>query len=111
MKKENSQAIITMLDTLIQYLATAAESSGSIFRRGGGLQKMQELLTIVFSSSDENFYERVSRCYKVHVEYEPQKEKRFSKANDNGWIATKNVTKTKSTAKLISYWCFSPGFG
>lgn len=103
--------MIKLLDTLIQYLATAAQASNTIFRRGSGLQLMSEFLTIVFSSSEPGFRERVNRCYKVYIEPEQPKQTRGSKTSDGGWIQSKTNTITKNTAKVISYWCFSPGFG
>lgn len=100
---------------MIQYLANQAQASSSAFRRGAGLQKMSELLTIVFSSTADDFRSRVGKCYKVYIEIEQQKPSRVStpKVKENGWIQPKaTVTKAaKTTAKVISYWCFSPGFG
>lgn len=107
----NVDAMTKLLDTLITYLTTDAEASGSVFRRGTGLQNMQEFLQIVFSSSGDDLRQRMNRCYKVYIEQEQQKPTRGSKTNENGWIQTKAVQKTKSTAKVVSFWCFSPGFG
>lgn len=107
----NVDTMIKLLDTLVTYLTTNAEASGSVFRRGVGLQDMHAFLQIVFSSSGEDLRQRMNRCYKVYVEPEPQKQTRGSRTNDNGWIQPKNVQKTKSTAKIVSFWCFSPGFG
>lgn len=98
------------MDKLISYLATAAEASNTIFRKGAGLQNMFDFLTIVYSSSDAGFRERVNRCYKVYIENEQPKPVRGSK-NESGWIQPKMIVKSKVTAKVISYWCFSPGFG
>lgn len=103
--------ILKLLETLIQYLATASEASNSAFRRGTGLQHMSEFLTIVFASSEPGFRERVDRCYKVYIDAEQPKQTRGSKVNESGWIQPKATFKSKMTAKVISYWCFSPGFG
>lgn len=103
--------MIKLLDTLITYITTDAEASGSIFRRGSGLQHMQEFLQIVFSSSTEDLRPRMDRCYKVYIEQEPQKQTLGSKTNESRWIQPKTTTKTKSSAKIVSFWCFSPGFG
>lgn len=98
-----------------QFLASSAEAKSSAFRRGGGLDRIQELLSIVFSSSADDFHERVGKCYKVYVEYEQAKGSKGSKPAADGWHkargTTTTTTKPKSTAKLLSYWCFSPGFG
>lgn len=103
--------MIKLVETLITFLSTDAEASGSVFRRGAGLQHMQEFLQIVFSSSSDNLRQRMDRCYKVYIEHEPQKQTRGAKTNEGGWIQPKAVMKTKSAAKNVSFWCFSPGFG
>lgn len=102
--------MIGLLDTLNQFLASDAESKNSVFRHGVGLQKLHELLVIVFSSTSEDFRSRVAKCYKVYIEYEQAKPTR-GKKNDDGWIQAKAVNTPKTTAKVINYWCFSPGFG
>lgn len=107
----NHQIVIDLLDKLSQFLASNAESKSSVFRHGVGLQKLHELLVIVFSSTAEDFRERVSRCYKVYIELEQQKPTRGAKTNEGGWIQPKATSAVKTTAKSISYWCFSPGFG
>lgn len=105
------EAILKLIDTLIQYAATVAEASSAVFRRGAGLQFMSEFLTIVFSSSEPGFRERVNRCYKVYVEPEQQKPVRGTKVNESGWFQPKTTFKSKLAPKTISFWCFSPGFG
>ena len=107
----NVEVLIKLLDTLIAYLATDSEASGSVFRRGAGLQNVQEFLQIVFSSSSEDLRRRIDRCYKVYIEQEPQKQTRGAKTNEGGWIQPKAALKSKSSAKSVSFWCFSPGFG
>lgn len=107
----NIDGILKMLDTLITYLTTNAEASGSVFRRGAGLQNMNEFLQIVFSSSGEDLRKRMERCYKVYIEAEPPKQTRGSRMDESGWVQTKGGQKTKTTAKIVSFWCFSPGFG
>lgn len=98
-----------MLDTLIQFLTTVAEEN-SAFRRGSGFQKLQDLLLIVYSSISSDYKERVSRCYKVHVDIEQSKPKGDS--GKDGWLQPKaKQALSKKRPKLISYWCFSPGFG
>lgn len=107
--------MLKLLDNLLQFLANEAQSTSSAFRRGTGLQKIHELLVIVFSSTAPDFRQRVGKCYKVYIELEQQKPKfgTTSKVNENGWLQPKGSTTKvlKSTAKTINYWCFSPGFG
>lgn len=93
-------------------MANEGGSNTSMFRRGVGLDKVHDLLSIVFSSQAEDFRTRVGKCYKVYVEHEQPKPTRGAKTNESGWIQPKaTIAKQKSTAKVISYWCFSPGFG
>lgn len=108
--QRNVEIVIKLLDTLITYLTTNGEASGSIFRRGSGLQYIHEFLQIVFASSSEDLRQRMNRCYKVYIEQEQQKPVRGTEKN-SGWINSKAVTKTKSVGKIVSFWCFSPGFG
>lgn len=107
----NADVIIGKLDSLIQFLANAADSEPAVFKHGAGLQYMQEFLTIVFSGSSDDYQKRVNRCYKVYIEPEPPKQTRGAQMNDSGWIKTKANTITSTKAKIISFWCFSPGFG
>lgn len=87
-----------------------AESTNTAFRRGGALQKLQDLLIIVFSGMSKDYKEQISKCYKVHVEAEQQSPKKMAGTSKDGWIQPKATLK-KTTAKIVSYWCFSPGFG
>lgn len=105
----NFSVLSKLLDSLIQFLTIATEES-SAFRRGSGLQKLFDLLTIVFSSLSEDYKERVSKCYKVHVEIEQTKPQRGAVTKD-GWIQPRAAAIKKTSAKVVSYWCFSPGFG
>lgn len=107
---DNVAVLTKLLDGLIQFLTTASEDSA--FRRGGSLQILFDLLTIVFSNSSPDYRERISKCYKVHVELEPAKTKGTAgTVTKDGWIAPKQTLLKKSNAKIVSYWCFSPGFG
>ncbi|XP_031629001.1 regulator of telomere elongation helicase 1 homolog [Contarinia nasturtii] len=107
----NVEVIIKLLDTLIIYLTTDSEASGSVFRRGAGLQYAYEFLQIAFSSSAEDLRKRMDRCYKVYIEFEPQKQTRGTKTSEGGWMQTKAAITSKPVAKIVSFWCFSPGFG
>lgn len=109
--QSNVEVIMKLLDTLITYLATDSEGNGSVFRRGAGFQHMQEFLQIVFSSSADDLRQRMERCYKVYIALEPPKQTRGGKTNEGGWIQPKATIMSKPTAKMVSFWCFSPGFG
>ncbi|KAJ8723007.1 hypothetical protein PYW07_004187 [Mythimna separata] len=102
-KDHNQMAVITMIENLIQYLSTA--SASPFQRKGVGLQKIVDLLNVVFSGTTHAYKERVKMCYKVHIQIEDKKNKKT-----DSWGALKTAT-TKTAERVLSYWCFSPGFG
>ncbi|CAG5011257.1 unnamed protein product [Parnassius apollo] len=102
-KDHNQMAVITMIENLIQYLSTA--SASPFQRKGVGLQKIVDLLNVVFSGTTHAYKERVKLCYKVHIHIDDKKTKK-----SDSWGALK-VTSAKSSERVLSYWCFSPGFG
>lgn len=58
----------------------------------------------MFISTSKEFKDKVLKCYKVHVKLEqPPK-----KTSDN-WLA--KAMAAKKAYRVLSYWCFSPGFG
>jgi len=96
--------VIEKLDKIIVYLTTT--NTSPFARKGNALQKFSDLLRTAFNSGSSiaRHKEKVKRCYKVHIQMEDQK-KNFK--NDI-WESKKT---TKPDGKVISYWCFSPGFG
>ncbi|KAJ8725360.1 hypothetical protein PYW08_003543 [Mythimna loreyi] len=102
-RDHNQMAVITMIENLIQYLSTA--SASPFQRKGVGLQKIVDLLNVVFSGTTHAYKERVKMCYKVHIQIEDKKNKKT-----DSWGALKTAT-TKTAERVLSYWCFSPGFG
>ncbi|XP_033216064.1 regulator of telomere elongation helicase 1 homolog [Belonocnema kinseyi] len=98
------QLVIEKLDKIIQYLSTT--STSPFARKGNALQKFNDLLRVAFvgGASTQKHRERIKQCYKVYVQMEEQKKG----SKKDGW--EKKII-TKSEGKLISYWCFSPGFG
>ncbi|XP_050665196.1 regulator of telomere elongation helicase 1 homolog [Leptidea sinapis] len=103
-RDHNQLSVITLIDNLIQYLSTA--SASPFQRKGVGLQKIVDLLNVVFSGTTHSYKERVKMCYKVHIHIE---DKKNSKKSD-GWGSLKTAT-SKTAERVLSYWCFSPGFG
>lgn len=104
----NSQTISALIDSLIQFL-TQSQNNKMFGRKGVGLQKMADLLTVVFVCQEQDYKLKMERGYKVHIEIEEQKTKPKTKAGD-GWVSNYQPS-VKSNAKVISYWCFNPGFG
>lgn len=106
----NHKVIVKLVDSLVQFLTVIAEST-AFGKKGFGLQKLNDLLTIVFADRDEDYHERIMRCYRVHVEIEEAPKK--GGQGQDGWISSKmNTTTTSisSKSKVVSYWCFSPNF-
>lgn len=68
------------------------------------------MLNIVFAGSTEAYKQNVARCFKVHIDIEQQKPKPNSSIRD-GWIQPKATTLMNKSAKVVSFWCFSPNFG
>lgn len=98
----NELVVSEKLDKIILYLTTT--NTNAYAKKGQGLQKFNDLLRIAFVGGISK-RSKVEECYKVHIQMEEQK-KSFK---DGGWQAKKTVKKTDG--KVISYWCFSPGFG
>lgn len=110
-KEGNYHVIAQLLDNIIQYIATVSEKN-SFMRRGGGLQILAESLGIVFAGSGHQYRESIDKCYKVHIDLEEQKKVRGNVKQADGWTATKQlVPSVKANAKVVSFWCFNPGFG
>lgn len=101
--------ILEVLDKLIQYLTT--NSASPFQRKGAGLQKFSDLIKIVFSKDAFTLQhmEFVKQCYKVHVNIEEPKKKPGGR--QDGWGAPRPNPLNSKVGRLISYWCFNPGFG
>ncbi|XP_076624502.1 regulator of telomere elongation helicase 1 isoform X2 [Colletes latitarsis] len=97
------QLVIEKLDKIVFYLTTT--SASPFTRKGNALQKFSDLLRIVFSSGNSLHYrEKVKQCYKVYIQLEEQKKN----YKHDIWETKKTIFKNEG--KVISYWCFSPGF-
>lgn len=101
------EIISELLDRVIQYLTVSSTSPYQ--RKGNGLQKFADLVKIVFSKTNftAEHMDRVKRSYKVHVKVEQPKSR--SKA-DSSWSSSAPKIGAKA-GRVLSYWCFSPGFG
>ncbi|XP_072943690.1 regulator of telomere elongation helicase 1 homolog [Epargyreus clarus] len=104
-RDHNQMSVIGLIENLIQYLSTA--SASPFQKKGIGLQKIVDLLNVVFSGTTHAYKERVKLCYKVHIQIE---DKKNNNKKTDGWGALK-PTNQKSAERVLSYWCFSPGFG
>ncbi|KAF7270392.1 hypothetical protein GWI33_016626 [Rhynchophorus ferrugineus] len=98
---QNSNAILGMINKVTQFLAT--KNDGPFARKGKALQLFSDFLTIVFASKASR--EKMKCCYKVHVK-EEEKTGRGKKP-----LATWLSKGGPSKCRILSFWCFSPGFG
>ncbi|KAG0710780.1 Regulator of telomere elongation helicase 1 [Chionoecetes opilio] len=100
--------IVELLEKLIQYLT--ANSSSPFQRKGAGLQKFLDLIYTVYSRDcfSQEQMDFVKSSYKVHVSVE---EVRKKGGPQDGWHAAKATALPSKAGRLISYWCFHPGFG
>ncbi|XP_018021404.1 regulator of telomere elongation helicase 1 homolog [Hyalella azteca] len=118
--------ICDLLDKLVTYLTS--NSSSPFQRKGAGLQKFSELIKIVFSKDNFSLahMEAIKTSYRVHVAVEEVKKRQAggwgSKANgsnfsrdgsnhDSNSGAGQSNTLTSKQGRVLSYWCFNPGFG
>lgn len=81
-----------------------AQQSALTTRSGDGLELFADLLLIAFMENSSEFKEKIKKCYKVHFMYEESKKKKTGSA----WLDKAAGSKK---CRIMSYWCFSPGFG
>lgn len=99
--------ILELLDKVIQYLTVTSASPYQ--RKGNGLQKFADLVKIVFSKTNftAEHLERVKKSYKVHVKIEQAK----ARPKGDTWTSGPSTKVGAKQTRVLSYWCFSPGFG
>lgn len=99
--------ILELLDKVIQYLTVTSTSPYQ--RKGNGLQKFADLVKIVFSKTNftAEHMERVRKSYKVHVKIEQPK----TRPKGDTWTSGPSSKVITKQSRVLSYWCFSPGFG
>ncbi|XP_018090505.1 regulator of telomere elongation helicase 1 isoform X3 [Xenopus laevis] len=96
-----------LLESLEQIIQHVGGSSG-IFTNVMGLQKLADIIQIVFSmdppegANVSSFNQKISKYYKVHIHPDTSQRK---KPRGDIWSNSK-----KQGGKVLSYWCFSPGY-
>ncbi|CAI9597238.1 unnamed protein product [Staurois parvus] len=96
-----------LLDLLEQIIQHVGGSSG-VFTNTFGLQKLSDIIQIVFNieipegSTAVINTNQVSRYYKVHIHLDNSQRK---KPRGDVWSNSR-----KHGGKVLSYWCFSPGY-
>ncbi|XP_064420674.1 regulator of telomere elongation helicase 1 isoform X2 [Latimeria chalumnae] len=100
-------SILNFLEQITQYLA----GRSGIFTSTMGLQKLIDVIQIVFSKEPEAGVPPhaaigdISKYYKVHIHPDNSSQKR--KQRTDIWAAP----AMRKQGKILSYWCFSPGYG
>lgn len=115
----NHHYIINTIDKIVQFLS--AVNDGPFQRKGNGLQLLHDLLQIAFASTLPEFRNKIKKCYKVRKQLYPVISMIYScniqvhvsedepiKKTIDSWLPK---VPNKRTGRVISYWCFSPGFG
>ncbi|KAM4842533.1 regulator of telomere elongation helicase 1 [Thomomys bottae] len=99
--------ILDSLDQIIQHLA--GRTAAGVFTHTAGLQKLMDIIQIVFSvdpsegSPDFVVGRGVSQSYKVHIHSDTSHRKAVQRSDS--W----STTTSRKPGKVLSYWCFSPG--
>ncbi|XP_078275154.1 regulator of telomere elongation helicase 1 isoform X2 [Rhinoraja longicauda] len=103
---QNKSAI---LEALEQIMSAVSENTG-IFTNASGLQKLADILQIVFcidppeGTTAETMGQSAAKHYKVHI----HPDNSWNKKQQRTDLWTSSVTRKQG--KTLSYWCFSPGY-
>ncbi|XP_042319514.1 regulator of telomere elongation helicase 1 isoform X2 [Sceloporus undulatus] len=103
---QTQSSILESLEQIIQYLAGRTR----IFTNTAGLHKFTDIIQTVFSfgpsegTSSSTSSCSVSKYYKVHIHPDMSNQKK--KQRSDLW----NSSVTRKQGKVLSYWCFSPGY-
>ncbi|XP_051887107.1 regulator of telomere elongation helicase 1 isoform X2 [Pristis pectinata] len=103
---QNKSAILEALEQIM----TALSERGGIFTNTSGLQKLADILQIVFcidpteDTAQDTRGLNAAKHYKVHIH--PDNSGNKKKQRTDLW--TSSVTRKEG--KILSYWCFCPGY-
>ncbi|XP_074066593.1 regulator of telomere elongation helicase 1 isoform X3 [Macrotis lagotis] len=103
---QTKSSLLASLEQIIQFMAGRT----GIFNNTAGLQKLVDILQIVFSidppegAASAMMGRTVSKYYKVHIHLDVSSRKKTQRTD--AWSAP----MAKKQGKILSYWCFSPGF-
>ncbi|MBN3310348.1 RTEL1 helicase, partial [Amia calva] len=102
---DTKSSILEALEQITGYLAGRA----GIFTNTTGLQKLADIIQIVFSSdpvegAQGSEVESIAKHYKVHIHRDTSFQKK--KQTTDIWSSS----SSKKQGNVLSYWCFSPGF-
>ncbi|XP_051832730.1 regulator of telomere elongation helicase 1 isoform X2 [Antechinus flavipes] len=103
---QTKSSLLESLEQIIQFLAGRT----GIFNNTAGLQKLVDIIQIVFNIdrpegvANPIMGHTVSKYYKVHIHLDTSNRKKTQRTD--AWSAP----VAKKQGKILSYWCFSPGF-
>ncbi|XP_068928720.1 regulator of telomere elongation helicase 1 isoform X1 [Petaurus breviceps papuanus] len=103
---QTKSSLLESLEQIIQFMAGRT----GIFNNTAGLQKLVDIIQIVFSidppegAANPVVGHTISKYYKVHIHLDTSNRKKTQRTD--AWSAP----VTKKQGKILSYWCFSPGF-
>ncbi|XP_044519816.1 regulator of telomere elongation helicase 1 [Gracilinanus agilis] len=103
---QTKSSLLESLEQIIQFMAGRT----GIFNNTAGLQKLVDIIQIVFSieppEGAANLMQghTVSKYYKVHIHLDSSNRKKSQRTD--AWSAP----VANKQGKILSYWCFSPGF-
>uniref|UniRef100_A0A8C8R767 Regulator of telomere elongation helicase 1 n=1 Tax=Pelusios castaneus TaxID=367368 RepID=A0A8C8R767_9SAUR len=103
---QTKSALLESLEQIEQFLSGRT----GIFTNTAGLHKFTDIIQTVFSidstegTSSSRPVQSISKYYKVHIHMDSSNQKK--KQRTDLW----NSSVTKKEGKVLSYWCFSPGY-
>ncbi|XP_025057485.1 regulator of telomere elongation helicase 1 isoform X1 [Alligator sinensis] len=103
---QTKSSLLESLEQILQFLSGRT----GIFINTSGLHKLSDIIQTVFSTdppegtSSTNPVQSVSKHYKVHIHLDTSNQRK--KQRTDLWSAS----VTKKQGKILSYWCFSPGY-
>lgn len=104
------EAVHKVLDDIILFLSN--EGMGIIHSKGTGVNKVANLVKIVFNGAPResqmaaSYQARLSQYYKVFIQDAANKKQKIGKST---WLSKAGADDAKAD-RVLSYWCFSPGY-
>lgn len=96
---------MSVLDKIIEFTTVASQSNK--MKRTVAFDTILDVISVVFYGGIERL-NKIYKCFKLHVEVEPEQTKQKRITDSSGWNS-KSTFKNKP--KILNYWCFNPGFG
>ncbi|XP_067410133.1 regulator of telomere elongation helicase 1 isoform X6 [Emydura macquarii macquarii] len=103
---QTKSSLLESMEQIEQFLSGRT----GIFTNTAGLHKLSDIIQIVFSidppegTSSSMPVQSISKYYKVHIHWDTSNQKK--KQRTDLWSSS----VTKREGKVLSYWCFSPGY-